>query len=141
MRKTRVMSKPALSVFVAATLLFGMLGCGLFAPRTGTPTPTPAKVDNNNSPLVLKAAFTAEMMPFAQEMASRFNAGRASGQVKVSVVAMDSTEMVDAISQPDPAVQAAAPAAVAEPEPAPAGLGRARHPPHVLAAGEQPRPR
>jgi Ca-activated chloride channel family protein len=102
MTKTK---KPLLPVFIAVTLLFGMLGCGLFTPKP-TALPGPVKV---NSALSLNVAFTAEMMPFAREMANRFNASSAAGQVKVNVVEMESTAMVAAINQPDPQVQAISP--------------------------------
>jgi len=98
---------PVLPVFIAVTLLFGLLGCSLFTVPS-TPTGVPTAVTSKN-PLSLNVAFTVEMMPFAQEMANRFNASRAADQVKVKVIEMESTAMVDAINQPDPPVQVISP--------------------------------
>ena len=104
MIKTRIFP-----VFIVITILFGMLGCSLFsvAPKP-TPPQKPTQVTANN-PLVLNVAFTVEMVPFARQMADRFNASRSANQVQVKVVEMESTAMVDAINQPDPQVQAISP--------------------------------
>src|SRR5512133_2004597 len=98
---------PFWAVFLIAVLMLGPLGCATATPRTKTPPPQPTQAQGND-PQALKVAFTAEMMPFASEMAKRFNAGRA-GQVKVQVVEMDSTGMLAAINQPNPPVQAISP--------------------------------
>ena len=102
MTKTR-----GLRIIGAVTLLFGLIGCSLFTVKPA-PTGVPTKVTGSD-PSALNVAFTAEMMPFAQEMANRFNAQRPAGQVKVSVVAMESTAMLDALDQPDPKVQVISP--------------------------------
>ena len=101
------MSKsPLLPVFMAATLLLGLLGCSLLSPTGPTP---PAPTAPANRSTTFSVAFTAEMMPFAREAASRFNAGRADELVKIEVVEMGSTAMIEAINQPDPPVQAISP--------------------------------
>jgi Ca-activated chloride channel homolog len=104
MIKTRI-----LPVFIALTILFGSLGCSLLTPA---PRPTPSEQPTAviaNDPLLLNVAFTAEMVPFARQMADRFNSSRSANQVKVKVVEMESTAMVDAINQPDPQIQAVSP--------------------------------
>src|SRR5512133_2781891 len=98
---------PILSIFITVAILFGLFGCSLFTGKT-TPTAAPTAVPGNDS-MSLNVAFTAEMMPFAQEMAKRFNANRTADQVKVQVTEMESTGMVDATNQPDPKVQVISP--------------------------------
>lgn len=94
---------PLFSVLMVLILLLG--AC---TPATvETPSVVPPVVTNDGLTLVI--AFTPDMMPFATEMANRFNATRGAGQGKVRVEKMESDAMVAAVSQPTPAVHAISP--------------------------------